>query len=190
MKNFSSIVLIFVLWLGMNIASAQTKESGTAQPSVQLALPSSIADSLPWFAVREVGLANMPFTKKHLADVAQKHDRVALVYFATWCIPCRVGVKRLVAAESLMAENKTDVILVNIGEPDEKSITKWVEKLGAGRFKVVVDPFKRMTENFGITRSGEEMALPKTLVVDSNVKPVMLVGQEGNDWPQILWEQK
>lgn len=98
-----------------------------------------------------------------------------------------MGVKNLAAAEALLTQNKTEVVLVNIGETDEKAIARWVEKLGASRFKVVVDPFKRMTENFGITRSGEEMSLPKTLVVDSKVKPVKLIGKEGGDWPQVLW---
>ncbi|OWV15876.1 hypothetical protein B7992_03640 [Fibrobacter sp. UWH1] len=162
-------------------------EEPDVPPSVRLKIPSAIADSLPWFAVREVSVANTPFTKMHLTKLAQNNDRVALVYFATWCIPCRVGVKNLAAAEALLTQNKTEVVLVNIGETDEKAIARWVEKLGASRFKVVVDPFKRMTENFGITRSGEEMSLPKTLVVDSKVKPVKLIGKEGGDWPQVLW---
>jgi len=163
--------------------------SSNVSPSLLLPMPKTIADSLPWFAVREVNKTSYPFTKSHLAKIAQDNDRVALVYFATWCIPCRVGVKKLVAAESLLSEKKVGVVLVNIGEPDENAIRKWVEKLGAGNFKLIVDPFKRMTENFGIVGSGEEMSLPKTLVVDSQVKPVVLVGQEGSDWPQVLWEQ-
>ncbi|MCQ2102860.1 MAG: TlpA family protein disulfide reductase [Fibrobacter sp.] len=155
--------------------------------SAMVPVPKTIADSLPWFAVREVSSTNSPFTKTHLTQLARQNERVALVYFATWCIPCREGVKRLAAAQDQLKKNKVDVVLVNIGENDEKVIGKWVDKLGASNFKVIVDPFRRMTENFGIVGEGEEMSLPKTLVVDQQVKPVYLIGQEGNDWPQILW---
>lgn len=160
-----------------------------AQNSVELPLPKVIADTLPWFAVREVGNSNMPFTKTHLLQLSQKNERVALVYFATWCIPCREGVKRLANSQSQLSSNKVGVVLVNIGESDEKLIQQWVNKLGASNFKVISDPFKRMTENFGIVRGGEEMSLPKTLLLDQQAKPVKLIGQEGKNWPQILWEK-
>lgn len=183
MKFLESLFLVMLLAVG---SFAQPAANGSSA-SARLPMPSAIADSLPWFAVREVSTANAPFTKTHLTQLAQANKRVALVYFATWCIPCREGVKRLAKAKDLLAQNKVGVVLVNIGENDEKLIEKWVEKLGASDFKIIVDPFKRMTENFGIVGAGEEMALPKTLVVDSQVKPVILIGQEGKDWPQILW---
>lgn len=156
-------------------------------PSVEIALPATIADSLPWFAVREVKDGNAPFTKGHLAKFAAKCDRVALVYFATWCLPCREGVRILAKSKDQLAENKVGVVLVNIGEPDEKMIKSWVDKLGASGFTVVVDPFKRMTENFGMSKEGVTISLPRTLVVDTNVLPTFMLGQEGNDWPQVLW---
>lgn len=181
--NLMKALLLSLCMVGLTFAEDSSLKSSVVK------IPSVIADSLPWFAVREVGEGNRPFTKTHLTQLAQKKDRVALVYFATWCNPCREGVKRLANAQDQLAANKVGVVLVNIGEPDEKLIKKWVDKLGASNIKIITDPFKRMTENFGITREGEEMALPKTLVVNSQVKPVILLGQEGSDWPQVLWNK-
>ncbi|MBR1745721.1 MAG: hypothetical protein IJ734_07100, partial [Fibrobacter sp.] len=62
-------------------AKAQTGK--VAAPSEIKPLPPAVADSLNWFAAREMGGANMPFTRAHLAKVAAGSNRVALVYFAT-----------------------------------------------------------------------------------------------------------
>lgn len=159
-----------------------------AEESLMLPMPSALSKDLPWFAVREAKSGNSPFTKSHLAEFAKKSDRVALVYFATWCVPCRAGVKRLASARKELVNNRVSVVLVNIGE-DEQLVKKWIDGVGASSFKVIADPFKRMTEGFGLVKVDEEIALPKTLVLDGKLKPLFLIGQEGSDWPDILWEK-
>lgn len=157
--------------------------------SVTIPLPSSIADSLPWFAVRELDNLASPFTRGHLAKFAQDANRVALVYFATWCLPCRAGVKKLSENSASLEENKVKVVLVNIGERDENSIREWLKKIGAEKFKVVGDPFHRLTEGFGLVNEGEEMSLPRTIVLDNSLKPLFMVEKEGTDWPYMLWQK-
>ena len=87
--------------------------------SRRMELPATLSDSLPWFAVREISENSLPFTRSHLAKIARKSERTALVYFATWCIPCRVGVRRLAENFEELQKNKVSVVLVNIGEQDE-----------------------------------------------------------------------
>lgn len=157
-------------------------------PSQKIDLPQTLTDSLPWFAVREVSENNLPFTRAHLSQIAAKSDRVALVYFATWCIPCRVGVKKLAENNAELQKHNVQVVLVNIGERDEALIQKWVEKAGASMFKLVGDPFKRTTEGFGLVSEGQEISLPRTIVVNKNLKPLFMLGEEGNDWPEVLWK--
>lgn len=182
MKNLTC--LFFALFLMAGFAhSAET---------VVLEKPKVIADSLPWFAVREINDANSPFTRTFLEKIAVTSERTALVYFATWCAPCKDGIKRLVKSKELLAEKGIQVVLVNVGvrEQDEKKIVQWVKQMGADGFKLVYDPFKSMTEKFGLTSKDGEIALPKTLLLDKNAKPLYLFGQEGSDWPQILWNRK
>ena len=157
--------------------------------SRKMDLPAAIADSLPWFAVREVSDNAKPFTRMHLAKIAEKKERTALVYFATWCIPCRAGVKRLAENFDELQKNNVAVVLVNIGERDENLVKNWIEKTNASKFMVVGDPFKRLTEGFGLVREGEEISLPRTIVLDKNTKPLFMLGEEGRDWPQVLWSK-
>ena len=168
-------------------AKAPAAPAAAGTPSEVKQLPPAVADSLPWFAARELGGSNMPFTRAHLEKIAAGSNRVALVYFATWCVPCRAGMKALVKSKQELEQNGIKVILVNAGEREEAKIKKMVESLGANVFPVVIDPYKRLSEGIGLIKEGENIALPMTLVVDKAAKPVFMVGQEGSDWPSILW---
>ena len=184
MIRFLSLAFVVVtLSLGM-VAPAN---AAPLQKSRSIELPKTIADSLPWFAIREFSDNMIPWTRSHLAKMAQKSDRTALVYFATWCVPCRAGIKRLVEQIDDLNKNKVSVVLVNIGERDESLIKNWIQKTNASKFKIVHDPFKRLTEGFGLVKEGEEITLPRTIVVDSQLKPLFMLSEEGQDWPQVLW---
>jgi thiol-disulfide isomerase/thioredoxin len=163
--------------------------AASAKPSHVMDLPKAISDSLPWFAVREFSENALPFTRSHLTKIAQKNERTALVYFATWCIPCRAGVKRLVENYDELQKNRLAIVLVNIGERDEKLVKSWIEKTNASKFVVVNDPFKRLTEGFGLVAESEEISLPRTIVLDKNAKPLFMLGEEGGDWPHVLWSK-
>lgn len=182
----ASKVKFFLLLLAGMAAFSFAQESPV---SVKKSVPAVVKDSLPWFAVREITEFNPPFTRNHLAQLTEKKNRIALVYFATWCLPCRVGIKKLNENSALLEQNNVKVVLVNIGERDEKKIQEWIAKLGVEKFKAISDPFKRLTEGFGLIKEGEEMSLPQTMVVDKNLKPLFMIGQEGNDWPQVLWSK-
>jgi alkyl hydroperoxide reductase subunit AhpC len=95
--------------------------------------------------------------------------------------------KKLVESRQELEQNGVKVILVNAGEREEAKIKKMVETLGATVFPVVLDPYKRLSEGIGLIKEGENIALPMTLVVDNAAKPVFMIGQEGSDWPSVLW---
>ena len=181
------LTFVAVLLLSSELCLAGAPQSSVAEKSHKMELPKSISDSLPWFAVREVAENPLPFTRSHLAKIATKSERTALVYFATWCIPCRAGVKRLVENVEGLQKNNVSVVLVNIGERDEELVKNWVKKTEASKFTVISDPFKRLTEGFGLVKEGEEITLPRTIVMDKGLKPLFMLGEEGSDWPQVLW---
>jgi thiol-disulfide isomerase/thioredoxin len=185
MIRFLSGLFGFVFAVSLCVSS--TAHAASQGKSVEMKLPSSIADSLPWFAIREVSDNMLPFTRTHLSKISMKNERTALVYFATWCIPCRAGIKRLVDNYAELQKNNVSVVLVNIGERDEELVKSWVKKTNVSKFTVVSDPFKRLTEGFGLVKEGEEISLPRTIVLDKNTKPLFMLGEEGNDWPQVLW---
>lgn len=182
MIRFAFVVLLMV---SLSWAGNFTPD----QESRRMSLPATLSDSLPWFAVREISENSLPFTRSHLAKIAKKSERTALVYFATWCIPCRVGVRRLAENFEELQKNKVSVVLVNIGEQDENLVMNWVEKNHATKFMVIGDPFKRLTEGFGLVKENEKISLPRTIVLDKKMKPLFMLGEEGKDWPQVLWSK-
>ncbi|MCQ2097800.1 MAG: TlpA family protein disulfide reductase [Fibrobacter sp.] len=181
-KILCLLILLCTVFVQAKSSSGRTEE---------LVKPAPITDSLPWFAIREINDSNSPFTRTFLEKLAGTGERTALVFFATWCQPCREGIKILAKNENELAEHHVNVVLVNIGvkEVEEKKIRSWVKNLGADSFKLVIDPFKVMTEGFGLVEKSGEIALPKTLVIDRKAKPLFLLGQEGSDWPRVLWEK-
>ena len=157
-----------------------------APRSARLPLPAAIADSLPWFAVFELQNDNRPFTRNHLKALAEKSERVALVYYATWCIPCREGLKQISKNASSLAAAKTSIVLVNVGEREKDKITKFLTQYSLEKNLAVVDPFGRLTEGFGLIKEGENIDLPKTVIVDKSMRPSVMIGAEGADYIQIL----
>ena len=175
--------------LASSLCLAEVNQVESPKGSQKIALPQALTDSLPWFAVREANEKALPFTRTHLTGIAKKSNRTALVYFATWCIPCRVGIKQLADNFDELQKNNVSIILVNIGDRDEKLIQKWLKNIGATDFMVINDPFKRLTEGFGLAKEGEEVSLPRTIVIDNNLKPLFMIGEEGSDWPNVIWEK-
>ena len=180
---------LFALFLTFLFSTA----SFAAEPmalSQKIPLPTTIQDSLPWFAVFELQNDNSPFTPNHLNTLAQKSERVALVYYATWCIPCREGLKQISTNLEGLAAAKTSFVLVNVGEREKDLITRYLAKFSLEKMPAVVDPFGRLTEGFGLIKEGENIDLPRTVVVDRNLRPVLMVGAEGTDYIQILKGEK
>lgn len=174
---------LFVVFL---VLAAFFAPASFAADSQKLPLPAEIKDSVPWFAVRELKNDNTPFTRTHLQRLVQKYDRVALVYFATWCVPCRAGLKQIVAHQAELAQAKTGIVLVNVGEKEPAKVQSFLQKISADKLPAITDPFGRMTEGFGLIKAGQNITLPKTIVVDKDLKVKILVGEEGGDYVELL----
>jgi alkyl hydroperoxide reductase subunit AhpC len=160
-----------------------------AQPSEIHQMPPKLqAEILPWFAARDGKDGVSPFTRKTLEGlVAPQIKRVALVYFATWCLPCREGVLRLKEQKGELQKNGVLVVLVNVGEQDMGVVQKWVRQFGTEQWPLISDQFGRLTEGFGLVKPEEKITLPRTIVLSEKLKPLQLIGAEGSDWSEILW---
>ena len=178
------ITLVFLICASF-AAEGEILEKSQKLPLTQQLQKSSI----PWFVARKSDNV-VAFTKKDLeAYVTPQTKRVALTFFATWCIPCREGVVRLRDNQEDLEKNGVQVILVNAGESDLAKINGWVKEYGSDKWTVVLDRFKQVQEKTGLINSKEtEIAFPKTILLDNNLKPLLLIGAEGKDWPKILWE--
>ncbi|MDR2594121.1 MAG: redoxin domain-containing protein [Fibromonadaceae bacterium] len=180
------ITYLFVLLLAL---------TAFAEPSKKLPLPKELQGELPWFAFDKKE-GNGVINNDNLKELAnqKKYRKVVFSFFATWCLPCREGLKRMSESANELKKNGVLVVLVNVAERglenySRKKIDEWTRQNGYLKedWLLVFDKFSNSLEDFGLQKSGnEEAPLPRTLVTDENLRPLMLIGSEGDDYVQIL----
>jgi len=166
-----------------------------AEPSERLSLPGELQSELPWFAVITKdgeGTYNDILNKDKLKAFAkQKNSKsVIMVFYATWCIPCKEGLAKMSKKAAELEKNGVLVVLINVGEDDFAKTNKWVSGYLKEGWLLCFDKFNNIPENFGLSKRGSEMPLPRTLLLDKDLHPLLLIGQEGDDYPQIFYEQR
>lgn len=72
----------------------------------------------------------------------QQGQGLLLVFFATWCRPCRAGIARLVREADHLAREGIHVVLIDVGE-EEVVVRAFAVQAGIDRFPVIRDPFAR-----------------------------------------------
>jgi peroxiredoxin len=169
-----------------------TQAQSGGEPSVISALPKplAVADMLPPFSAKDEN-GDKIFQRRHLERMAEQEPnikRVALVYFATWCRPCAEGAARLKKAREILKKNGVIAVFVNVGETDVTSIKKWIRSYGDPEIPLILDMRSQMAAQHGLLETDGRIIMPKTLVLDKNLKPLFLLGTEGNDYPDILWK--
>lgn len=162
-----------------------------AKPSEKLPLPQELqASELPWFAlIAEDGEAySSVINRDNLKEFAKRNNyrRVIVSFFATWCIPCREGLKLLGERANELKEKEILVVLVDVGEDDINKVSRWAKQYIKKEWLLSFDKFGNIPEKFGLTKQGADMPFPRTLLLDTNLRTIMLIGQEGDDYPQIL----
>ena len=165
-----------------------------AATSEKLSFPKGLQlnKQLPWFALDmkdAEGTYNGVIKNDKLKEIIHQRNskRVVFAFFATWCFPCREGLRLLGEKAAELKDNGVLVILVNVGESDYVKTDKWIKEYAKEGWLIGYDKFNNMPETFGLVKRGEEMPLPATLLLDPNLRPLLLIGHEGEDYPQILW---
>lgn len=175
---------LYVLAAVLTAFVAQAK----AEPSVLLDLPAQLSkETLPAFTAKDRD-ADKNFQKRHLEKLIEPEtERVALVYFATWCKPCTDGAVKLKKEKEMLAKKGILVILVNVGQKEVDLVHSWIDKYSYSGFNLIMDTKSQMVGPYGLLEPDGSVALPKTLVLDKKLKPLFLLGTEGDDFPGILW---
>lgn len=174
-------ILTFVF--AVSIAQAQNA------PSVHLELTEQLSkETLPDFVAKDRN-ADKNFQKRHLLKLIEPETkRVVFIYFATWCKPCIEGAKKLKEAKEQLEKNGILPIFVNVGERDAETVHNWISKYGDKEFPLIMDTRSQMVGPYGLLEPDGTVALPKSLILDEKLKPLFLLGTEGNDFPEILWK--
>jgi len=187
MKSLRVVAAIFATLLLTTLARS-------GEPSVMLPMPKELAsvDVIPPFTAKD-GEGENTFQLRHLEKMIAKEPdvkRVALAYFATWCLPCADGAGKLKKAKAALKANGVMLIMVNVreGEDDPAPVHKWIKNYGDPEFPLIMDIKGQLAGPYGLIEQDGRIIMPKTLVLDRQLKPLFLLGSEGDDFPEILWK--
>ncbi len=171
-----------ILILFVSALFAQTSKSEVAQSTTL-----KIAQKSPFFAVNMLKDPFQVVQSQVLFETAQKegYERVALVWFATWCVPCLAGLKEIQAHNNELKSAKTQIILVNYREKPEL-IRAFLEAQNLSFDVVILDKMGGMAAKFGFAKAGETMKLPKTVLISQNQKILGMWSEEGQDYLNLL----
>jgi thiol-disulfide isomerase/thioredoxin len=162
--------------------------------SERIPLPKQLEGELPWFALTAKDGENSYYgvmNKDKIKSVAQQKNskRVVFAFFATWCLPCREGIARISGNAAELEKSGVLIILINVGEADYAKSSKFVSTYIKDEWLLGFDKFNNIPEKLGLSKKGDaQMPLPKTLLLDQDLKPLLLIGDEGDDFPQLLKE--
>ncbi len=163
--------------------------------TVFLARPAQAADAVPAQSrmvtksgTLEVGAPLKGFGGWTLKDGPWSMDRhkkrnakqvLVVSFFATWCQPCVRAFPALGAVRKAFKPEELEFILVSFGQ-EGPEVERFVEEHRAPGI-VVVDPFQKIGERFGVDRS-----LPRTFVIDPGGIVRAIFVTEGKDFERAL----
>jgi len=155
-------------------------------------LPEQLQGIIPDFQVltieNELGL-----NRENLKEKTKKTGakRIALSFFATWCVNCREEFKLLRKKSGELEKNGVLVYLIDVGESIHKlgdKVSGMVKEYAGDSFPFYFDPNGNLLKKLGLVEKGGNFLLPITIVLDSDLRVLGVLSAVGeDDYPQILW---
>jgi len=166
-----------------------------AAQSERLALPKELQGStVPNFFILTADNKSELY-KDDIEETAKKSGakRIIFSFFATWCVSCREEFEILKKNAAEFEKRGVQIYLINVGENIHDysgKASEMVKKYAGDYFPCYFDPNAILHPLFGLAKQGEDLILPLTLIMDSNLRALgILIGKMGNDFPQVLWEE-
>ncbi len=154
-------------------------------------LPEQLQGIIPDFQMltieNELGL-----NKENLKEKTKKTKakRIALSFFATWCVNCKEEFELLRKKAGELEKNGVQVYLINVGESIHKlgdKASEMVKKYAGDSFSFYFDPNGNLLKKSGLVE-GSNFLLPLTIVLDSDLRVLGVISAVGkDDYPQVLW---
>lgn len=166
------ILLIIMVLISLFSCPAYAKDSQLLQQSGQ----AKVGHPAPWLSGWTLG--NEIFNiKKPFKD--PEINKQVLVFFASWCAPCKKGIEMLNKHKKHLKNNGIQIVLINFNEPLEK-VKEYMKKTPS-YFPVVLDPFGQSGETYLETSKGT-FPIPKTFIIDREGIVKGIIGHEGKDY--------
>lgn len=182
--TFIHALAVLVAALGAAPSSARAEPSRTV--SFDSLGPVRVGGDAPWFAAEDARRPERPLNLKRLLapEGSEPPTQLVLVFFATWCEPCREGLERLRAGAAELERARVRVVLVDYQETPAE-VSEFLTKMGLGALPAAVDKFGVNAQSYGVaTGQGGTVtvSLPKTFVIGRDSKVRAILGLEGEDY--------
>jgi thiol-disulfide isomerase/thioredoxin len=146
-----------------------------ATESLQTSGQTVVGEAAPWLSGWTL-VDDVFNTQKVFND--ESINRVALVFWASWCAPCKKGIKELNKHSAEFNEHGIKVVLVNSAESEE-AVREYCGENGQ-LFTVVLDPYSKNRETY------MPSPLPKTVLIGRDGKVEAIFGKEDTDYVQRI----
>lgn len=184
MAGFQSLLSIGCVLLLCGVAGAARAEGNSE--SVAQCGKAKVGEKAPWFA--GLGLDNRPMNRDMVLRGLGGKGTVAVVFFATWCEPCKVGLRMLTAALPDLRRAGVTPILIAY-QQDAETVRPFVESAGLNQMTVLLDRMGVASREFGaevVDAGGKSAKLPLTAVIDAGGTVRTLIRREGTDYIDLL----
>jgi peroxiredoxin len=108
-----------------------------------------------------------------------RFQRLALVFFADWCIQCRVGISQLAAQANRIDSNGVYVALVSVRDAPKRA-RRFLRGLEIP-FPIVLDPAGESEKTYLGAKNGKYF-LPRTAIISREGHVEAIFGREGDDF--------
>ena len=174
---------IGILLFALSAASISTA-SGQNTELLQTTGRAQIERPAPWLAGWTLDNETLNLNAMPLAPDA---PTTILVFFATWCQPCEVGMDILRDNREALQAAGARVLLISVDERDV-DVRAWLE---ARRYPwtTLHDHGHAIARTYGVLRSEDErssMRLPLTVVLGRDRRVTGIFGTEGQDFLPLL----
>ena len=145
-----------------------------------------VGQNMPFFSGWAITQSSeKPFNfAKYLKQKKKGVRQIVISVCASWCAPCKEGLKRLKKARKKFRKKKVD-LLVLVADKKENAYALR-EKYGFKEATFIVDPFETYALKFSPGQSQRQLVLPKTFVLRSDGTVKRILGKEGKDWIRLL----
>jgi alkyl hydroperoxide reductase subunit AhpC len=134
--------------------------------------------------------------KDNLKENAKKigAKRIALSFFATWCVNCAEELALLKKNANELQKNGVQVYLINVGESihkDGEKVSDMANKYAGDSFPLYFDPNGNLLKKSGfVQEKSGRYSLPLTIVLDSDLQVLsVLTAVNKENFPKILWSE-
>ena len=193
-KRFDLLYLV----LGIAIGACGTRGASATPPrtvSLDISGETRVGQMAPWFSGWRLGTREVLNRDKLLKSGATRG--YVMTVFATWCKPCKRGLRMLADGRTRLAHRGLSVLLVNseLADIEAAELRTWLAAQGHNDTAVLLDRFGATAAAFGAVDrfpggkgqdktqvSRERTSYPRTIVLDSTGKVLAVFGIEGPDF--------